>query len=182
MLSPSPVPIAIRVRASTSAPVSICRSLPATPSRCATCTTTAAKQEMASASLLSPHRRTTAQPPDRASNSSDTQVLGANAMNETLCQYSHNTSSQTAQSTDPAILVQGAFLGGGNTLGQVSDTQNRFEFQNNTSIVHGTHSIKFGTRLRNTGDTNSSTTGFNGTFTFATLADYEALASRPITA
>ncbi len=106
---------------------------------------------------------------------SDTQVLGANAMNETLCQYSHNTSSQTAQSTDPAILVQGAFLGGGNTLGQVSDTQNRFEFQNNTSIVHGTHSIKFGTRLRNTGDTNSSTTGFNGTFTFATLADYEAL-------
>ncbi len=106
---------------------------------------------------------------------SDTQVLGNNAMNETLFQYIHSNNSSTAQSTDPAILVQGAFLGGGNTIGQLVDKQDRFEFQNNTSLVHGNHAIKFGTRLRTTRDVNSSTSGFNGTFTFATLADYEAL-------
>src|SRR5208282_6000851 len=44
-----------------------------------------------------------------------------------------------------------------------------------TSIVHGTHSFKVGTRLRSTQVVNSSTSGFNGTFTFSSLADYIAL-------
>jgi hypothetical protein len=105
---------------------------------------------------------------------SDTQVLGSNAMNETLFQYAHSNNSQTAQSSDPTLMVQGAFTGGGNSIGQVTDTQNRFELQNNTSLVHGSHSIKFGTRLRNIRDTNNSTSGFNGTFIFNTLADYNA--------
>ena len=80
-----------------------------------------------------------------------------------------------AQSSDPTLIVQGAFTGGGNTLGKLADNQNRFELQNNTSLVHGAHSIKIGTRLRATQDANSSTSGFNGTFTFSTLADYLAL-------
>jgi hypothetical protein len=106
---------------------------------------------------------------------SDTQILGSTAVNETLFQYSRSDSSQTAQSTDPTIVVQGAFMGGGNSLGQASDKQNRFELQNNTSLVHGPHSIKFGTRMRATQDSNHSTNGFNGTFTFNSLADYAAL-------
>jgi hypothetical protein len=106
---------------------------------------------------------------------SDTQVLSSNALNETLFQYAHSNNSSTAQSTDPTILVQGAFLGGGNTIGQLLDKQDRFELQNNTSLVHGSHSIKFGTRLRAIRDSNTSTSGFNGTFTFATLANYDAL-------
>lgn len=106
---------------------------------------------------------------------SDTEVLGSNALNETLFQYVHNNNNSEAQSTDAAILVQGAFLGGGNTIGQLLDKQDQFELQNNTSLVHGAHSIKFGTRLRTIRDNNTSTNGFNGTFTFATLANYEAL-------
>jgi hypothetical protein len=106
---------------------------------------------------------------------SDTQILGNNAVNETLFQYAHSKSSQLAQSSDPTVIVQGAFTGGGNSLGQVADNQNRFELQNNTSFVHGAHSFKFGTRLRATQDSNKSTGGFNGTFTFSTLADYIAL-------
>jgi hypothetical protein len=106
---------------------------------------------------------------------SDTQILGNNAVNETLFQYMRSHSSQTAQSSDPTIVVQGAFSGGGNSLGQGSDKQNRYELQNNTSLVHGYHSFKVGTRLRATQDWNSSMSGFNGTFTFSTLADYIAL-------
>jgi Carboxypeptidase regulatory-like domain len=106
---------------------------------------------------------------------SDTQVLGNNALNETLFQYLRSRNSSSAQSTDPTILVQGAFIGGGNTIGELLDKQDRFELQNNTSLVHGSHSIKFGTRLRAIRDVNSSTNGFNGTFTFSTLADYDAL-------
>jgi Carboxypeptidase regulatory-like domain len=106
---------------------------------------------------------------------SDTQVLGNNTVNETLFQFSHSNSSQTAQSSDPTLIVQGAFMGGGNSLGQLSDRQNRYELQDNFSFVHGTHSLKFGTRLRATQDSNQSTSGFNGTFIFSTLADYAAL-------
>jgi hypothetical protein len=106
---------------------------------------------------------------------SDTQVLGNNAVNETLFQYMRGNSSQTAQSSDPTIVVQGAFSGGGNSLGKMTDKQDRYELQNNTSLVHGYHSFKIGTRLRTTQDWNSSTSGFNGSFTFSTLADYIAL-------
>src|SRR5208283_3281763 len=94
---------------------------------------------------------------------SDTQVLGNNAVNETLFQFAHSKSNQAAQSTNPAVIVEGGFIGCGNSIGQGADDQNRFELQNNTSIVHGTHSFKVGTRLRSTQDVNSSTSGFNGT-------------------
>ena len=107
---------------------------------------------------------------------SDTQILGNNAVNETLFQYTRSNSDETAQSTDPTLTVLGAFTGGGNSLGQLTDRQNGFELQNNTSIAHGSHSFKVGTRLRATQDTNSSTSGFSGTFTFNSLADYLALA------
>jgi hypothetical protein len=106
---------------------------------------------------------------------SDTQILGNNAVNETLFEYTHSQSSQAAQNSDPTLMVQGAFTGGGNGMGTIADNQNRFELQNNTSLAHGSHSIKIGTRLRATQDANSSTSGFNGTFTFSTLADYLAL-------
>ena len=106
---------------------------------------------------------------------SDTQILGSSAVNETLFQFTHSNSSEISQSADPTMNVQGSFLGGGNSMGSVIDKQNRYELQNSTSLVHGAHSIKLGTRLRATQDENSSTTGFNGTFTFASLADYLAL-------
>ena len=106
---------------------------------------------------------------------SDTQILGNNAVNETLFQYTHSQSNQTAQNSDPTLLVQGAFTGGGDNQGQIADNQNRFELQNNTSLAHGSHSLKIGARLRATQDANSSTNGFNGTFTFSSLANYIAL-------
>jgi hypothetical protein len=106
---------------------------------------------------------------------SDTQILGNNAVNETLFEFTHSQNSQAAQNSSPTLMVQGAFTGGGNSLGLMADNQSRFELQNNTSLAHGSHSIKIGTRLRATQDENSSTSGFNGTFTFSTLADYIAL-------
>ncbi|MGB8260337.1 MAG: carboxypeptidase regulatory-like domain-containing protein, partial [Terracidiphilus sp.] len=106
---------------------------------------------------------------------SDTQVLGNHAVNETLFQFSRISNNQTAVDTSPTLMVPGSFTGGGNALGRLSDTLQRYELQNNTSLVHGTHSIKVGTRLRATLDDNSSTSGFNGTFTFNSLADYAAL-------
>jgi Carboxypeptidase regulatory-like domain len=104
---------------------------------------------------------------------SDTQVINTNIVNETRFQYLRENSSQTVQNFSPTINVIGAFTGGGNQIGNGSDSQNHYELQNYTSIVHGNHLIKFGGRLRASTDSNTSTSGFNGSFTFSSLQQYE---------
>jgi hypothetical protein len=68
----------------------------------------------------------------------------------------------------------GSFEGGGNSQGNILDHQDHYELQNYTSIIHGNHTTKFGARLRGIRDANSSTSGFNGTFTFSSLLDNPA--------
>ncbi|HYM78875.1 MAG TPA: carboxypeptidase regulatory-like domain-containing protein [Candidatus Dormibacteraeota bacterium] len=100
----------------------------------------------------------------------DTQVYGSKIVNETRFQFLHESSSQSPLSTDPAISVRGAFGGGGSSQGTSSDQQNHYEVQNYTSLIHGNHTMKFGARVRALHDANISTSGFNGTFTFSSLA------------
>src|SRR6202451_257226 len=104
---------------------------------------------------------------------SDTQVVNTNIVNETRFQYLRDDTSQTVPNFSPTISVLGAFTGGGNQIGNSSDTQNHYELQNYTSIVHGNHLIKFGGRLRDMTDSNVSNQNFNGAFTFSTLTNYE---------
>jgi hypothetical protein len=104
---------------------------------------------------------------------SDTQVLSTNVVNETRFQYLHESSDQVVQNFQPTISVLGAFTGGGNQIGNSSDSQNHYELQNYTSIVHGNHLMKFGGRLRATEDSNHSTSNFNGAFTFSSLSAYQ---------
>jgi hypothetical protein len=106
---------------------------------------------------------------------SDTQVLSNNVINETRFQFNHDNSSQTVQSFQPTIMVLGAFTGGGNQLGNPTEQENRYEFQNYTSVVHHTHLFKFGARLRGTTDSSSSNANFNGVFTFSSLSAYQNL-------
>jgi hypothetical protein len=105
---------------------------------------------------------------------SDTQMFGTKVVNETRFQYVHDSSLQNPASTAFAVNVPGAFNGGGSGAGNSVDTQNRYEFQNYTSWLLGAHFLKFGARLREAKDDNYSTGGFNGTYTFATLAQYQA--------
>jgi hypothetical protein len=107
---------------------------------------------------------------------SDTQILSPTAVNETRFEYARDSENQTAQSNLPTISVQGAFTGGGNSIGTNRDNQDRFEFQNNTIISKGAHSINLGGRLRFTRDASYSTSGFNGKYIYPSLNAYKALA------
>ena len=100
---------------------------------------------------------------------SDTQVFGAKIVNETRFQYVRDDELQSPGDTNPTVNVLGNFNGGGNGSGNYNDTQNRYELQNYTSVVHGNHILKFGARVRATEDTNYSASGFNGTFIFSSL-------------
>lgn len=105
---------------------------------------------------------------------SDTQILSANVINETRFQYMRDRDDQAAQNADPTITVQGAFTGGGSNSGVVRDNQDRYELQNYTTAIKGTHSLNFGGRFRLTRDSNYSTSGFNGNYIYSSLNAYAA--------
>ena len=105
---------------------------------------------------------------------SDTQVLSDHVVNETRFQYTRDRNSQAAQIGDPTVTVQGAFTGGGNSMGVNRDNQSRFELQNDTIVSEGAHAINIGTRLRFTRDASYSTSGFNGQYIYSSLNAYKA--------
>jgi hypothetical protein len=120
---------------------------------------------------------------------SDTQVFSERIVNQTRFQYLHDSSNQTPQYSPftgggtaagclllvpPCeVSVLGAFTSGGNSMGKVIDTQDHYELQNYTSISLGKNFIRFGGRLRDVDESNSSTGNFNGTFTFPSLNAYQ---------
>ncbi len=104
---------------------------------------------------------------------SDTQVLSPRVINETRLELGRNRDTQKAQSTDPTIIVSGAFTSGGSNSGNVWTNQNRLEVQNYTSFQLAKNFMRFGGRLRLNRESNSTTAGTNGKFTYASLDDYQ---------
>jgi len=104
---------------------------------------------------------------------SDTQIISPTIINETRFQYLRQSSNQVPLSTDPTLVVQGAFTGGGSPSGTVVSNQDHYELQNYTSIAHGHHFIKFGGRLRATLYSSNEDSGFNGSFNFQSLTAYQ---------
>ena len=105
---------------------------------------------------------------------SDTQILSPKVVNETRFEYIRDRDNQLPLYTTPTVTVQGAFTGGGNNEGTIRDAQDHYELQNYTSAALGKHSIRFGGRLRLVRDSNESTAGFNGSYTYASLDAYSA--------
>jgi Carboxypeptidase regulatory-like domain len=104
---------------------------------------------------------------------SDTQVIGMNMVNETHFQYLRDASSQMPQNGLPTVTVLGSFTGGGNNEQSISDLANHYELQNYTQWVHGKQTVKFGVRLREIVDTETIDSGFNGNYTFSSIAAYQ---------
>ena len=101
-------------------------------------------------------------------------MANARTVNETRFQYFRQRSDQNGDNTGPTIQVLGAFTGGGPSIDVAYTNTNNYEFQNYTSITHGPHFTKFGIRVRGVQEANRSDQNFNGTFTFPTLASYQA--------
>jgi hypothetical protein len=103
-----------------------------------------------------------------------TAVIGTRWVNETRFSFHRDLTDQNGNSSSPTINVLGAFTGGGAALSHNSLDDKTYEFQNMSSYVRGRNFLKFGIRVR--GDTldNTSTSNFNGTYTFPSLAAYAA--------
>ena len=98
---------------------------------------------------------------------SETAVLSPRAVNETRFQYRYSSLRQYGDTSLPAINVLDAFSGGGAQTGLSTGRRRNFEWQNLTTLLKDGHTLKFGLRLRRSGNEDISLANFGGAFTFA---------------
>lgn len=105
---------------------------------------------------------------------SDTQILSNTVVNETRFEYLRDRDSSIPVDFSATVSVPGAFTSGGSNDGTTRDAQDHYELQNITTAALGNHSIAFGGRVREVRDSNYSTAGFNGLYTYTSLAAFAA--------
>ena len=108
---------------------------------------------------------------------SDAFIINDHAVNETRFQFERQNENHYPDSTDRTINVQGDFTGGGYPGQVYRDHTTRLELWNITTLSHGGHAIKFGTRMRDSRDANLTNSNFNGAFTFDSYLKYQNLAN-----
>jgi hypothetical protein len=104
-------------------------------------------------------------------NLTETQVIKSTIINETRFQYFRQRQTQVGVDPELNISVTDAFTSG-SSFPLNFNNQDNYEFQNYTSITHGTHFIKFGARLRGSQLNNRATSNFNGQFNFDSITAY----------
>ncbi len=109
---------------------------------------------------------------DKSLRITETSVVSPSIINESSLQYIRRRSTQSSTDNTPTIRVQDAFTGGGANVGNAFNHEDRVEFQNFSTIVHGNHLIKFGARIRRLHILDSSPGNFAGSFTFTSLDQY----------
>jgi hypothetical protein len=110
---------------------------------------------------------------DQSIQVSDAQVLSEKAVTELRFRYYHSDSHQTPQSTQPTIAVLGAFTGGGSNTGTLYSLGDSYEVQSYTSVSLSKNFLKFGARLRDSSQSSSAMSYFNGQFTFPSILAYQ---------
>ncbi len=104
----------------------------------------------------------------------ETASLNSRVITETRFQYLRSTVWDTADSDSPAIDVVGEFSGGGAPVGVSGNVTGNWEASSITIYSAGKHTLKWGARARDARLTDTSRNNFAGTFTFYTLAQFEA--------
>ena len=118
---------------------------------------------------------------------SDSLVLSPKLVDDIRFQYRRIRNNQndvagaynSAGQPLPSFTVEQSFTDGGSNSQTVQDHENDFELQNYFSGAFGAHSLNFGARLRAYDDVNSSTSGSNGSYSFASLNDFLGCLDNP---
>jgi hypothetical protein len=103
---------------------------------------------------------------ERTAQATETAVLGPNLINEARFQYMRTTSANSVPGDSPSISVLDAFTSGSSTVGDSRNLTNKWELSNMTTFNHKAHTFKWGGRLRQSFNNDTSLTNFNGTYTF----------------
>jgi len=103
---------------------------------------------------------------ERSVQATETAVLSPTLINEARFQYMRSTSAYSGSGDSPSISVLDAFTSGSAIVGNANNHTNKWELSNMTTLTRGTHTIKWGGRLRQSFNNDRAVNNFNGTFTF----------------
>ena len=109
----------------------------------------------------------------------DNFLVGPRMLNELHLQWRHVRTDIKPSFFTPTIIVSGAFVAGGPSAGALQDHLEVLELQDIATATVGNHTLRFGIHARANLDTNYSTNGSNGTYSFSSVADYLASPSQP---
>jgi hypothetical protein len=108
---------------------------------------------------------------------SDAFVINDHIVNETRLQYERQNENHYPDSSLPTVSVVGDFTDGGLSAQEYRDHRTALELQNLTTMSHGAHAIKFGTRMRDSYLADFTTSNYNGAFRFASPQAYLNMAN-----
>ncbi|HLK65433.1 MAG TPA: carboxypeptidase regulatory-like domain-containing protein [Bryobacteraceae bacterium] len=111
---------------------------------------------------------------ERLMQATETAVLSPRSMNETRFQFLRSTDQDITNNAVPSIVVLGAFNAGGPPGRNSGVVTNAWELTNISTYTLKRHTLKWGGRVRQTLLADTSLNNFSGTFTFFTLAQYQA--------
>jgi hypothetical protein len=104
----------------------------------------------------------------------DDQTFGTKVLMETRFQFNGDNDGENAQNPGIAeVSVPGYFNMGGNTIGKELDKSNHYELDSFTQVTLSKNTVRFGARLDEYTDTNTSTSDFNGSFQFPSITAYD---------
>jgi len=96
----------------------------------------------------------------------ETAVINSALATETRLLSSRATARQFGDTSSPAIVVDQSFTAGSNQVGAAYNNYNRYDLQNVSTLIHGSHTLRFGFRWTNTTSQDDSPANFGGTFTY----------------
>jgi carboxypeptidase family protein/TonB-dependent receptor-like protein len=96
----------------------------------------------------------------------ETAVLSPSMINETRFQFSRGRNESLGDNSIPTLNVSAAFTSGGSQIGHVMNNDRRWELTNFLQWQRGTHTFKFGGRLRSVKITDINPNNFGGTYVF----------------
>jgi hypothetical protein len=102
----------------------------------------------------------------------ETGVLSTSTVNETRFRFRRQTTNQNGGVVAPTTSVLDAFSSGGSPIGNSFNRQNRYELQNFTTHVHGSHTVRWGGLMRGVSLTDQAMQNYAGSFTFTSLGSY----------
>ena len=104
---------------------------------------------------------------------SDAQVINEKAVTEVRFRYFRDDEHQTPANSLPTVSVLAAFVSGASNAGTNNTSTNAYELQDYTSVTLNKNFLKFGARFRDNEESATSTSNFNGAFTFNSIQAYQ---------
>lgn len=103
----------------------------------------------------------------------ETALVSARTVNNLHFQWNGNTNNNVGSTPGATISVLGAFTGGGSSTVLNNSSNDNYEIQNITRTALGNHQLEYGGRWRDSNFWENSQGGYNGSYTFSTIAAYQ---------